>query len=128
MFEAPKPEHHLGNSSPLRLHWPDVVVVVVGTSFTMFLIARGITPLTAIGQATLSLTSFVAVVFVGRGLRNIAQGRRFIKNLSGVSALEPQIATLAGVVEHNSQAIRRLSDSLGSRWPDYPPGDTTRSE
>jgi hypothetical protein len=128
MLEALEPEQPLGDGGIFRLRWPDVAVVVVGISFTMFLIVRDVAPFTAICQATLALTSFVAVVFVGRGLRNLTQGSGFLKNVSGVGALEPQIAALIKVVQHDSRAIQRLSDGVGGRWPDYPPGDTPSSE
>jgi hypothetical protein len=94
----------------------------------MFLIVRDIAPVPAICQATLALTSFVAVVFLGRGLRNLTQGSGFLKNVSGVGALERQFVGLLKDVKHNSDAIQKLSGELGGRWPNYPPGDTPSRE
>ncbi|WP_329072657.1 hypothetical protein [Amycolatopsis sp. NBC_01480] len=127
MFEALEPEQHLGDGGIFRLRWPDVAVVVIGISFTMFLIVRGVAPFTAICQATLALTSFVAVVFVGRGLRNLTQGSGFLKNVSGVGALEPQIAAMIKALQQEARVMQRLSDGFGGRWPDYPPGDAPSS-
>uniref|UniRef100_UPI003F497D46 hypothetical protein n=1 Tax=Amycolatopsis sp. CA-082387 TaxID=3239918 RepID=UPI003F497D46 len=119
--------HTTGPETPVALggflKMPDVAVVFLGFSFAVLLIIRGTDTTTAIAQSALAIASWLAVLFVGRGLRNVAQGRTFVRKFAGVEDVNITMKAVQCAIEDQADVMRRLIERRERQWPDFPPDD-----